>query len=87
VRTDRDPALLFQEEAESFLQSVSDPATKQLLAIAYAEVRRRFEEKKNLPVSDFDLLFFMERMKEFFSKADELRRILSVENLAADWEF
>jgi hypothetical protein len=43
--TNNDPTLLRGEAAQLLLESVDDAITRQLMAIAYAEVRLRFEKR------------------------------------------
>ena len=78
--------MLREDAAHQLLGSIDHPITRQLAAIAYDEVKRRFAERDRLPSSDFDLLFFVEGMHAFFGKHDILRRILAGEDLAAAWD-
>ena len=75
--------LLRQDEAMKLLKSVEDPITNQLMNMANFEVLRRFLRHEGLPVSDFDLKFFIEAIKDFCSQHDNLRKILDGEDLRA----
>ena len=56
----RNPQLLREQDAQVFLDRIEDPITRQLIDIPYREVRRRFNESDHLPITDFDLKFFIE---------------------------
>jgi hypothetical protein len=77
------PSMLRGNEAMELLKSVNDPITNQLMNMANFEVLRRFLERDGLPISDFDLRFFMEAMKDFCSQHDTIRKILAGEDLRA----
>ena len=79
----KEALLLRQDEAMKLLKSVEDPVTNQLMNMANFEVLRRFLHRDGLPVSDFDLRFFIEAMKDFCSQHDNLRKILAGEDLRA----
>ena len=83
---DKDPVLLYEAEADQFLNSVSDPVIRELMGIAHAEVKHRFQERQGLPSSDFDMLFFLQAVKAFFGKTELLKRILAGEDLAAEYQ-
>lgn len=87
LETSLNPRLVNQEEAEQLLRSVSNAAVRQLVEIAYIEVKRRFEELESLPGADFDVLFFMEALKVAFSNIDDVRRILDGEDLASQYDW
>jgi hypothetical protein len=54
------PSLLRQDEARFFLGQIEDPVTQQLIEVPYREVIRRFDESSRLPITDFDLAFFVQ---------------------------
>jgi hypothetical protein len=74
-------ALLRQEETFERLRSVEDLTLNQLLNRAMFHVIRRFAAEDAAPIADFDLLFFLDTMAEFFSNRDALRSILDGEDL------
>jgi hypothetical protein len=74
-------ALLRQQAAFERLRSAEDPALNQFLNRALFHVIKRFPDADTAPIADFDLLFFIDTMAEFFSNRDVLRRILDGEDL------
>jgi len=74
-------ALLRQDETFARLRSTDDLALNQFLNRALFHVIKRFPDADTAPIADFDLLFFIETMAEFFSNGDVLRRILDGEDL------
>jgi len=81
VENGKETLLLRQDEAMRILKSEDDPITNQLMNMANFEVLTRFLERKDLPVSDFDLCFFMETMKAFCSQHKTIAKILAGEDL------
>ncbi len=79
--SERQSQLLRWDEAMQLLNSVEDPITNQLMNRANFEILKRFFKLKDYPVSDFDLRFFMEIMLAFCSDHNNLREILSGENV------
>ncbi len=73
--------LLRQDEAAQLLRSVKDLTTSQLMNIAGTLIIKRYLKQEGLPITDFDLKFFMEVMMEFCGDHDTLRRILDGEDL------
>jgi hypothetical protein len=77
------PGMRRGDEAREMLKSVKDPTTNQLMNMINFEVLKRFFERKDLPVCDFDMLFFMEVIREFCSQHSTMRKILAGEDLRA----
>ena len=73
------------EEAMALLRSLDagDPITKSLVNNAMFHFMRRFHTRKELPAADFDLMYFLELMKEMFSEHDVLKRMLAGERVGA----
>ena len=74
-------ALLRQEEAFERLRSVKEVTLSQLLNRAVFHVIKRFATEDTAPIQDFDLLFFLDTMAEFFSNEAALKRLLDGEDL------
>ena len=60
MTTRRSPQLLREQDAQVFLDRIENPVTRQLTEIPYREALRRFSESVHLPITDFDLTFFVE---------------------------
>ena len=73
--------LLRQDEAMVCLRSVDDLVINQLMNIALYTVTKWHVTGEKSPVTDFDLCFFMEVVKEVFSDKGTLLRILNGEDL------
>ncbi len=71
------PVLLQEGDGRRFLESVDDPVTQEFMAIAYEAVKRPFATGRELPASDFDLLFFMQAVKNLFGQHQTLRLTLA----------
>ena len=56
----RTSKLLREHEAGLFLDGIEDPVTRRLIEMPYCEVLRRFDQSSRLPITDFDLAFFVE---------------------------
>jgi hypothetical protein len=75
-------ALLRQQEAfERVRLTDDDLALNQLLNRALFHVIKRFQDADTAPISDFDLLFFVEATTDFCSNREVLKRILDGEDL------
>jgi hypothetical protein len=59
--------LLREQEARFFLDRIEDPVTQQLIEVPCREVMRRFDRSWRLPITDFDLTFFIEGLFLSFS--------------------
>lgn len=70
------------DEAGKLIESIKDPVTGILVNNAQYHIYRRLAEKR-LPVGEFDLLFYMEVMKEMFSEHELLKRMLAGERVGA----
>ena len=73
--------ILRDDEARALISSVEDPITKHLLSNAMFHFFRRYNEHKQKPASDFDMLYFVTLLQEIFSEHDTLRRILAGERV------
>ena len=76
------------EEAMELVRSTDDPVTRRLLHRANFFVMKRALAEKQAPHADFDMLFFMQVMREFLGHAEHghLQRILEGEDLGVDDE-
>jgi hypothetical protein len=76
VTAKKSPQMLREQDAQVFLDRIEDPITQQLIDIPYREVRRRFRESDQLPITDFDLKFFIEGLFLSCSCHDRIQRYL-----------
>jgi len=60
VTIKRAPKLLREHRSALFLDQIKNAITRRMVEVPYREVLRRFEESRRLPISDFDLAFFVE---------------------------
>jgi len=67
---------LRERAAEQFFSSIENPITKQLVEAPYREALRRFAERVSLPVSDFDIAFFVEGLFRSLSCHDRIQAYL-----------
>jgi hypothetical protein len=84
--TTTNAGILRSEAATEILESENNPVTRALLNNANFWFMKKFFEKRELPVSDFDLRFFMELMRDIFSEHDVLRRMLAGEKVGQFFE-
>jgi hypothetical protein len=78
--------ILRSEEATEILEREKNPITRALLNDANFWFIKKFFENGERPVSDFDLRFFMELMRDVFSEHNVLRRILAGEKVGQFFE-
>jgi hypothetical protein len=71
------PKLLRERSAEQFVSSIDDPVTKQLVEVPYREVLQRFADHERLPISDFDIAFFVEGLFLSLSCHDRIQGYLN----------
>jgi len=70
------PGFLRQAEMEQLIASEEDPITQHLMTMAVDVVLSRMITKKNGPIADFDLSFFMEIIQQFANEHKTLKKIL-----------
>ena len=74
--------LLHADEALRFIESVSDPITRNLLNMALVHlVKRHHLERRDAPRGDVDLLYLMSALKDYFAEHEVLRRTLAGEKV------
>lgn len=80
-----DAKMVRHDEAMALLRSLDggDAITKSLVNNAMFHLLRRVNTRRELPVSDFDLMYFVELMREMFSEHDVLKRMLDGERVGA----
>jgi hypothetical protein len=78
-----DVEIVRNDEAMALLRSIDDPITERLVNNALYHFLRRVHERKELPAADFDLLYFLELMRDVFSEHDVLKGMLAGENVGA----
>ena len=77
MRHAANPKLLRKQAAEQFVSSIEDPVTKQLVEAPYREALRRFAERVSLPISDFDIAFFVEGLFRSLSCHERIQAYLN----------
>ena len=66
--------LLNCDEAIRFIEQIPDPVTKNLVNMAFVHVVKQVHlEKRTRPAADFDMLFFVTALKDFFAEHQVLR--------------
>jgi hypothetical protein len=76
--------LLNCDEAVQFIQRVPDEVTKTRVNMALVHVVKTAHlEKRDRPRADFDMLFFVRSLKDFFAEHDVLARTLEGEKVGA----
>jgi hypothetical protein len=76
--------LLYCEEALQFIEQIQDPVTKSLVNMAFVHLVKKVQlEKRDFPRSDFDMLFLVTALKEYFSEHDVIARTLEGEKVGA----
>jgi len=64
------------DEANSVTDSIRDRTTWQLVAMASTSLLMNMAANKHLPAARFDMLFFVQVMRDVCRKHDDLRAIL-----------
>ncbi len=64
------------DEVSAIQNSIEDSVTRNLLGAALTIVVRRFMSRQDLPVSNFDMVFFSEAMIELFEDHVLVKNIL-----------
>ena|SRR3982751_2930262 len=82
---ERCPGFLRQREMEELIDSEKDPITRDLMALANIVVFGRVARHDSGPISDFDLLYFMELMQDFASRHDTIRLMLDGRGSELSW--
>lgn len=76
--------LLGCDEAVRFIEQIQDPVTRNLVNMAFAHLVKKVAlEKRELPRTDFDMLFLVTALKDFFAEHDVLARTLEGERVGA----
>jgi hypothetical protein len=80
-----DVEMVRHDEAMALLRSLEDgdAITKILVNNAMFHLLRRVNTRRELPVRDFDVMYFVELMREMFSEHDVLKRMLDGERVGA----
>ena len=76
---------LRQEEMKEMIAVEQDRITAQLMARAVNMIAMRIIRKEEGPLSDFDLRYFMEILREFACDHEALRRILDGRRDDLNW--
>jgi hypothetical protein len=79
--------LLNCDEAVRFIEQIQDPVTRNLVNMAFVHVVKWVHlEKREPPRADFDMLFLVRSLKDFFAEHDVLARTLAGEQVGAWFE-
>lgn len=71
------PKLLRERDASLFFDGIENLTIGKLIEPPYREALRRFQESDGLPITDFDLRFFVEGLYLFFSCHDRIESYLN----------
>jgi hypothetical protein len=72
-------SLLRTTEANELLSSVDDPITHHLLSNVLYRLLLKYQVRREVPIADLDLRYFVEILVESFADHNALRRILAGE--------
>jgi hypothetical protein len=76
--------LLNCDEAVRFIERIQDPATKNLVNMAFVQLVKKVHfEKRDLPATDIDVLLLVTSLKDFFAEHEVLARTLDGEKVGA----
>ncbi len=77
-------SLLFCDEAVQFIAQIQDPVTRLLVNMVFVQlVKRTHLEKRDFPRRDFDVLYFVRALNDYFSEHDVIARTLEGETVGA----
>jgi hypothetical protein len=77
-------AILYDDEAGRFIETIDDPVTRNLVNMAFVRfVQRIYGLKGERPHNDIDALFLVKTLADFFSEHDVLARTLAGEKVGA----
>ena len=63
--------LLNCDEAIRFIEQIQDPVTKNFVDVAFVHLVKKYRlEKRDLPRTDFDMLFLVMSLRDFFAQHD-----------------
>lgn len=75
------------DEAVRFIERIEDPVTRNLVNMAVVHLVKKVHlEKRDTPASDFDMLFLVASLKDFFADRDVISRTLEGERVGAWFE-
>ena len=76
--------LLHCDEAIRFIERIQDPVTKSLVNMAFVHLVKKVHlDQRDLPSCDFDMLFLVTSLKDFFAEPDVIARTLQGEKVGA----
>jgi hypothetical protein len=72
------------DEAGRFIEQIQDPVTKSLVNMVFVSLVKRVHlEHRDFPKTDFDMLYLVTILKDFFSEHDVIARTLEGEKVGA----
>lgn len=76
--------LLHCDEALGFIERIPDAITRNLVNMAFVHVVKKVQlERRTMPRTDMDMLFFVSTLHDFFSEHNVLSRTLEGEKVGA----
>jgi hypothetical protein len=76
--------LLNCDEAMQFIEQIQEPVTRNLVNMAFVQLVKTVHlEKRDVPVADFDMLFLVRALKDFFAEREILARAMEGERVGA----
>jgi hypothetical protein len=76
--------LLHCDEALRFIEQIPDPITRSLVNLAFVHLVQQVHlEKRAAPERDFDMLFLVRALADFFAEHQVLARTLQGEKVGA----
>lgn len=76
--------LLYCDEATQYIEQIEDPVTRSLVNLAFVQfVKTVHLEKRAFPRHDFDMLFLVHALHDYFSEHDVIARTLEGEKVGA----
>jgi hypothetical protein len=77
-------ALLHCDEAVRFIEQIESPVTRSLVNMAFVHLVKKVHlQKGDLPDGDFDMLFLVKGLAEYFSEHEVIARALEGERVGA----
>jgi hypothetical protein len=78
-----DARVLRHDAANELISSIEDPITQRLMNNAMFHFLRTYYQEKRYPAADFDMLYFVQLLRDIFEEHEVLQRILAGERVGA----
>lgn len=77
-------ALTRCDEAQTFISQLANPVTRNFVNMAFVSaVQKCYLQKSECPQGEFDMVFFVKVLGDFFSEHDVIQRTLAGEKVGA----